>query len=541
MKFYSLLSATAAVCLTTVVNAQESSFSSALLKTLESFPSSNPIIASLNTAIQDSGDVLDEASHQHKDARSLQSSSGSQIACYILEYILPSYYVDSTTNQSAYNTLREKNWSNNCQLPAACFITPEHPAQVAVALQIISRFQSKFAVRTAGHNPNPGFAGVGEEGVTIDTQRFQTLELSADKSFATIGAGLRFGPIQEFLDSQGVAVVSGRNEYVGVSGLILGGGHPIINSLTGLAADNIKSIEIVLSDFRVVTASLTEHSDLFRALKGGGNNFGIVTKFELYTSMPREIWYRNTVYNASNPRAILNALVEVQRNMEEDPYAGIQMTCSSAGFTVAFVYGKPTSNPAVFAPFNQFIPASERTPPTNGTTLEFIKLQSPVQGSASRGTASVTTLPDTDLYVDVYNKFLSVAEANKNTSAGFLLPIPTFGSSAAHIAVRNGGNVLGTSARAQAWWNPIAEWTNPASDTQVHNSLLMIADYIKERAQAKGLYDPFIFSNVAAHDQNVLGSYGQQNLDFLRGVSQKYDPWGTFQTLQNGGFLVSRS
>lgn len=113
-----------------------------------------------------------------------------------------------------------------------------------MALQIINFAQSKFAVRTGGHNPNPGFAGVGEEGVTIDTQGFDTLQLSADKTVVTVGAGLRFGAVQTYLDQYGVAVVSGRNKDVGVSGLLLGGGHPIINSLTGLAADNIQSAEV---------------------------------------------------------------------------------------------------------------------------------------------------------------------------------------------------------------------------------------------------------------------------------------------------------
>lgn len=128
-------------------------------------------------------------------------------------------------------------------MAAACFLTPVHSAQVAVALQIVNLAQSKFAVRSGGHNPNPGFAGVGAEGVTIDTQGFTTLQLSADKSIATIGAGLRFGAVQTFLDQNGVAVVSGRNTEVG-TGLLLGGGHPIINSLTGLAADAIESVEV---------------------------------------------------------------------------------------------------------------------------------------------------------------------------------------------------------------------------------------------------------------------------------------------------------
>ncbi|XXH06069.1 hypothetical protein Hte_012514 [Hypoxylon texense] len=248
MRAHTLLLTTAVTSyFSCIIQAQElSSFSNELLETLSSFSSSDPIISSLNTTLQDSSGAIDEISNQHHDKRSLQSTSSSQLACQLLHIILPDSYTDSRTNQSAYDTLREKNWSKNCDLPAACFLTPEHPVQVAVALQVISKLHSKFAVRSAGHNPNPGFSSVGQDGVTIDTQRFRTLELSEDKTTATIGAGLRFGAVQEFLDSKGVAVVSGRNLNPGVSGLILGGGHPIINSLTGLAADNIKSMEVYI-------------------------------------------------------------------------------------------------------------------------------------------------------------------------------------------------------------------------------------------------------------------------------------------------------
>ena len=92
-------------------------------------------------------------------------------------------------------------------------------------------------MRSGRHNPNTGFAGVGAEGVTIDTQGFSILQLNAEETIATMGAGLRFGAVQTFMDQNGVAVVSGRNKDVGVAGLLLGSGHPIINSLTGLAAN----------------------------------------------------------------------------------------------------------------------------------------------------------------------------------------------------------------------------------------------------------------------------------------------------------------
>ncbi|KAF2500909.1 FAD-binding domain-containing protein [Lophium mytilinum] len=502
------------------------------------FPSTDLVVRALFARIQSSRQLLDNTITK----RGLPpTTSPSQLACRCLAAILPDYYTDST-NASAYTVLETKNWSSNCNLPAACFLTPVHSVQIAVALLIITLAQSKFAVRSGGHNPNPGFAGVGAEGVTIDMQGFTALHLSADKSYATVGAGLRFGAVQSYLDEQGVAVASGRNKDVGVSGLLLGGGHPLINSLTGLAADNIQSAEVVLLCYPwVVKASQTQNSHLFRALKGGLTNFGIVTSFELKTAMPRNIWYRVVAYSNSNPRAVFDALVNVQQRMEKDPKAGIEVTCSPAGFTVAFVSGQHTDDPEVFAPFRALTPTTETKPPTNGTTLEFISFLSAPQPEASRDTVGVTTYPDTDLYMDIYREYLAATTTGGSATTSFLLQIQTFGTASAQIAIRNGGNVMGTSARAQTWWNPIAQWTISADDAKVHKTLLGLADSIKAAAQAKGLYDKFIFANTASRDQNVLESYGPANLGSMLVVSAKYDVPGTFQKLQKWGFLASRA
>lgn len=75
----------------------------------------------------------------------------------------------------------------------------------------------------------------------------------------------------------------------------------------------------------------------------------------------------------------------------------------------------------------------------------------------SRDTVGVTTLLDTDLYLDIYNQYLTTARANNATSAAFLFSIQTLGATATQIGKRNGGNVLGTSQRAQVWWKQIAE------------------------------------------------------------------------------------
>lgn len=252
--------------------ANQQSTTNQLLDALKTFPQGDAEVVALSTAIRQRGGG-DNAFSVSTSPCEAASSSPSDCACETLEQLMPDEVTRPQDDQTAYNTLRDKNWSNSCHLPAACFFKPVNKCQVAVALRVISITKSKFAVRSGGHNPNPGFAGVGNDGVTFDMSGFQSIKVSDDKSVVTVGAGRSFGSTQTYLDPLGLAVVSGRNLAPG-SGLILGGGHPILGSLTGLAADNVKSFQVVLADSRVVTASQTDNSDLFRALKGGGTNFG---------------------------------------------------------------------------------------------------------------------------------------------------------------------------------------------------------------------------------------------------------------------------
>ena len=113
--------------------------------------------------------------------------------------------------------------SKTCRLPAACFVKPKNAVEVAVALKVITITGSKFAVRNAGHNPNPGWAGVDGSGVTIDVSSINSLKLSEDKKIVKVGTGNKWGGPQELLDKYNMSAVGGINMDVGVSGVLLGG------------------------------------------------------------------------------------------------------------------------------------------------------------------------------------------------------------------------------------------------------------------------------------------------------------------------------
>ena len=100
---------------------------------------------------------------------------------------------------------------------------PSTAQDVSRTLKIVKFFQVKFAVRSGGHSPNPGWSSIDNPGILIDLQKLNQIEVSADRKIASLGPGGRWGDVFAALDPYGVSVIGGRIPHVGVGGLILGG------------------------------------------------------------------------------------------------------------------------------------------------------------------------------------------------------------------------------------------------------------------------------------------------------------------------------
>ncbi len=100
---------------------------------------------------------------------------------------------------------------------------PSSPEDVSKVLKIMNFFQTKFAVRSGGHSPNPGWSSIENPGVLVDLQKLNQVTVSADHKIASLGPGGRWGDVFAALDPYGVSVIGGRIPHVGVGGLILGG------------------------------------------------------------------------------------------------------------------------------------------------------------------------------------------------------------------------------------------------------------------------------------------------------------------------------
>lgn len=94
-------------------------------------------------------------------------------------------------------------------------------------------------------------------------------------------------------------------------------------------------------------------------------------------------------------------------------------------------------------------------------------------------------------------------------------------------------------AYSSTGWVFTAEWLGlDEEDAAIHEAVSSIVERTQELARERGLLLDFILSNFSGKKQNVMRSYGDDNVEKLKEVAAKYDPDGVFQKLQNDGFLL---
>jgi FAD/FMN-containing dehydrogenase len=225
------------------------------------------------------------------------------LPCPALSTLLPgkvSYPTSSTYTSSilSYFFLQE-------HLAPACIVTPTCTSDVAIAIAALSVIHAvkpaavDLAIRSGGHSPVTGAAN-NNGGVTIDLRSLDSITINEAQTVVSIGAGTLWNATYTKLDPLNIAVSGGRVAGIGAGGFLTGGtlsfcfqahfvrklkflpgGISFFSPQRGWGADGIVGMDVVLASGEVVYTSAQSYPDLFKALKGGSNNFGVVTRFDL--------------------------------------------------------------------------------------------------------------------------------------------------------------------------------------------------------------------------------------------------------------------
>lgn len=220
-------------------------------------------------------------------------------------------------SDAEYAARQESYWSNSAKIKPTCIVRPKNAQQVSTTVKILAAAGDKFAIRSGGHTQWAGASNI-EGGVTVDLGLLNWTRLNKASESADIGPGGHWRDVYPELHKHGRVVAGGREGNVGVAGLILGGGNTFFTPRRGFACDNVVAFEVVLADGRIITADAHSHEDLFWALKGGSNNFGIVTNFRLKAFKADSVWGGVTFFPKQVTPVATQALTEFTDNMHKD-------------------------------------------------------------------------------------------------------------------------------------------------------------------------------------------------------------------------------
>jgi FAD/FMN-containing dehydrogenase len=174
-----------------------------------------------------------------------------------------------------------------------------------------------------------------------------------------VGPGLTWYDVYSALEPHGRIAIGGRLKTIGVPGLSLIGGFHYFNNKWGYAMDNVLSYDVVLGNGTQITVNKDCHGDLFWALKGGANNFGIVTKFTLRTFDVPKVSTTIRTYKEDKIPEFITAVCNAAKLDEKDPIAAgmvasisYNVTTKSASASLLGVQEGSENPPSQFANFS---------------------------------------------------------------------------------------------------------------------------------------------------------------------------------------------
>jgi FAD/FMN-containing dehydrogenase len=390
-----------------------------------------------------------------------------------------------------------------------------------------------LSVYGGGHNVTGN--AVCDDGVTIDLRPMKRIEIDLETRSCRAEAGLTWGELDAATQEHGLAVTGGRVSTTGLGGLVLGGGSGWIERKCGFAVDNLRSVETVTADGRILTASEREHPELFWGTRGGGGNFGVATRFEfrLHPVGPAVLG-GILLYPAAMAAGVLRNFRDVMADAPDEVGSGaVLLTAPPEDFVPEPMRGQPAvgivvcyagpieEGEAALRPLREFgPPAADLVAP-----IPYVELQRLIDAGYPAGMRNYWT---GDFLSGLPDEAIEILCRYHRSAPSPLTGVATFPGGGATTRVPDG--TMATGQRGAPFNIHITSlWQDPADDD---------ANVAWTRELSAAL-KPFTTGRVYVNfigdegEERVIASFGREGYARLQALKDRYDPDNLFRSNQN--------
>jgi FAD/FMN-containing dehydrogenase len=404
----------------------------------------------------------------------------------------------------------------------ALIVQPTGTADVRTAVDFARQHDLLLAVKCGGHS----YSGKStcDGGLQLDLSRMRSVRVDPAARIAWVSGGSLLGELDHEAMSLGLVTTAGTVSHTGVGGLTLGAGFGRLARRYGLACDNVRSVDVVTADGRLLHASADENSDLYWGVRGGGGNFGVVTSFEFgLHPMARQVVGGALVFPIERARELLPAYAEISAAAPDELYLDAIMT-APRGRPGMFVFdlcysGPPGQAESALAPLRKLgTPLADRI-----RTVDYVALQRSNDRTDPRNEGAYLKSGFIDEFpAKIAQTLLDGFEPHPDRgttvffqhAGGAIARVPTEATAFPHRRATH--NMFATVS-----WPLTAEATPHVG-------------YVKGFWNTLERYtDGYYTNEVADEGQKVIDENYQGNLPRLQQVKNRYDPKNLFRLNAN--------
>ncbi|KAL4781293.1 hypothetical protein BJX76DRAFT_360073 [Aspergillus varians] len=292
-------------------------------------------------------------------------------------------------------------WNDAVLNDAAIVVYPKFAEDISAAVLSCIKYKVPFAVAGGKHTTSEGSSCPG--GLIIDLGHIREVTVHPDSKIVNVGGGCRWKDVDDALAGHGLALVEGIVNDTGVGGITLGGGYGWLAPRHGLILDSLIAVRIILADGSIAVASRDENPDLFWAVRGAGQCFGIVVEFVFVAHEHQDpVWAGLLGFPLTQLEAVFefaNGLVETTNGdsamvvqLSRYPFTGSGRELGI--MAIVFHYGSAESAKPIFRPLLDLNPLVNTTAEQSYASTNEMLTKAAKRGgrNVSKGAAYTTPL-----------------------------------------------------------------------------------------------------------------------------------------------------